>query len=178
MTCLALSHPDSDACVLLDHPRVPRPVLHAVARVKLWWWLFSFSLAKVMTVPWPLLMFALIVYVWGTLRVLENDLSSDLKHLWLIWKWTSAHLCPTCCEKFLTHGKDLGIITMNNCLPGSSSCLHFAIFVLSLSTTHTQTLTYVFVSFSYLKVNCKQSWHFTINISLFEKLSPIYPLYR
>ena len=69
-----MSHLDSDACVL-DHPSVPRPVLHAVTRVKLWWWLFSFSLAKFMIVPRTLLMFALTVYVWGTLRVLENDLS-------------------------------------------------------------------------------------------------------
>ena len=146
MTSLELSHLDSDACVL-DHPSVLRPVLHAVTRVKLWCWLFSFSLAKFMTVLWTLLMFALIVYVWGTLRVLESDLSSGLKHLWLIWKWTSAHLCPTYCEKFQTHSKGLGISTMNNCLPGSSSCLHFAVFVLSLSDTHTQTHTYGFVSF-------------------------------
>ena len=72
-------------------------------------------------------------------------------------EWTSAHLCPTYCEEFQTHSNGLGISTMNDCLPGSSSCLHFAVFDLSLSNTHTETHTYGFVSFSYLKVNCKQS---------------------
>lgn len=171
-----MSHLDSDACVL-DHPSVPRPVLHAVTRVKLWWWLFSFSLAKFMIVPWTLLMFALTVYVWGTLRVLENDLSWGLKHLWLIW----SGLLHTSAQPIVKNFKHT--VKVWESVQWRTVCLGLAVAcilpcLISLWVIHTHTHTYGFVSFSYLKVNCKQSWHFTINISLFEKLSPIYPLYH
>lgn len=109
-----------------------------------------------MTVPWPLLTVALIAYVWVHSGSRKMDLSPDLKHL--IDLEGLVHLLSDSIENFKHTGKDLGISYNEQlvCLDLAVACILPYLF---WGPTHTQTLRYAFVSFSYLKVNCKQSWY-------------------